>query len=54
MSTDPNRLEVERIRNLVTGFGWELVKEEIDDVHINITMRKLRVLPVVEAGASAD
>jgi len=31
-------MEVERIMNLVTGFGWEKVKEEIveDEIHLEI------------------
>jgi len=31
-------MEVERVMNLVSGFGWEKVKEEIilNDIHITI------------------
>jgi len=31
-------MEVERVMNLVRGFGWEKVKEEIvgDEIHIQI------------------
>lgn len=52
MAVDQNRLEVERIRNLVTGFGWEIINEQITDEDIIITMKKKRVVPVpVVAGA---
>lgn len=43
---DMNRLEVERIRNLVSGFGWEVFKEEITEEDIIIVMKKRRVIPV--------
>lgn len=33
-------MEVERVMNLVRGFGWEKVKEEIVDDEIHITIRK--------------
>lgn len=34
-------MEVERVMNLVRGFGWEKVKEEIigDEIHIEIKKR---------------
>lgn len=54
MAVDQNRLEVERIRNLVTGFGWEFVKEEITDEDIIITMRKRRIVLAPEVGAGPD
>lgn len=43
---DQNRLEVERIRNLVQGFGWVVSKDEITDDKIIMTMEKPRVVPV--------
>lgn len=42
---DPNRLEVERIRNLVGGFGWEIVKDEVTDEEIILVMKKKRAVP---------
>lgn len=33
-------LEVERVINLVRGFGWEKIKEEIVDDEIHITIKK--------------
>ena len=42
------RLEVERVINLVTAFGWEKVEEKKEDDFIILTVRK-RVIP--EAGS---
>jgi len=33
-------MEVERVMNLVRGFGWEKVKEERVDGNLDITIRK--------------
>jgi len=33
-------MEVERVMNLVRGFGWEKVKEEIIGDEIHITIKK--------------
>lgn len=44
MATDRNRLEFERIRNLVRGFGWEVTKEEITDDKLIMTLTKGRVV----------
>jgi len=43
-------MEVERIMNLVRGFGWEKVKEEIvgDEIHIEIVKKT----PVAEEAGS--
>ena len=49
MPADLNRLEVERIRNLVSGFGWEVVREEVTDEDIIIALKKKRVVPSVPA-----
>jgi hypothetical protein len=40
---DMNRLEVERIRNLVQGFQWEVIKEEVTEEDIILVMKKPRV-----------
>jgi len=37
-------MEVERVMNLVRGFGWEKVKEERVDNYLDITIRKKVVL----------
>lgn len=47
MATDRNRLEFERIRNLVRGFGWEISKEETTDDKLIIELMKKRVVPLV-------
>ena len=33
-------LEVERVMNLVSGFGWEKVREEVVEDEIHITLKK--------------
>lgn len=33
-------MEVERVMNLTSGFGWEKVKEEIVEDEIHITLKK--------------
>ena len=47
MAIDRNRLEFERIRNLVRGFGWEVTKEETTDEKLIMTLTKARVVPMV-------
>lgn len=44
MDPDQNRLEVERIRNLVGGFGWAVTKDELTEDEIVLTMKKKRVV----------
>ena len=51
VDVDMDRLEVERVMNLVQGFGWEKTEEKIDDVYQTITIRKQRLQPAPEAGA---
>lgn len=45
--SDLNRLEVERIRNLVSGFGWEVAKDEITDEDIILVLKKKRIVASV-------
>jgi len=33
-------MEVERVMNLVRGFGWEKVREEITDGEVEVTIKK--------------
>lgn len=47
MSTDRNRLEFERIRNLVQGFGLSVVKEEIQDDKLIMSLERKRVVPII-------
>ena len=39
------RIEVERIVNLVAGFGWTKIEEKISAGQVTITLKK--VLPVL-------
>lgn len=41
MAEYPREIEIERVMNLVRGFGWEKVKEELigDEVHLTIKKR---------------
>jgi hypothetical protein len=36
----PKELEIERVTNLVRGFGWEKVKEEVVGKELFITLKK--------------
>ena len=49
MVTDRERIEVERVVNLVQGFGWSKEKEEISDQEIKITLTKARREPEAPA-----
>ena len=48
-------MEVERVMNLVRGFGWEKSKEEIieDEVHITIK-KKIEAAAAISGGVGAD
>ena len=41
------RIEIERIVNLVAGFGWTKVKEEVSEGKVTMTLEKK--IPVIEA-----
>jgi hypothetical protein len=45
MPNAKERVEVERVVNLVTGFGWYKEKEELSDDKISIVLSKKRVQP---------
>ena len=32
--------EVDRVRNLVTNFGWEIIKQKIDKDDLELTIKK--------------
>lgn len=51
MVADKDRIEVERIVNLVRGFGWEVVKQEFTEDRIILSLEKRRELEAVEMGA---
>jgi len=40
MSNIESTLEIERIENLIGNFGWNLLKQEITDTEIILTIRK--------------
>jgi len=40
------KIEIERIVNLVTGFGWTKVKEEVSEGEVLLTLKK--VVPVTK------
>jgi len=44
-------IEVERVVNLVRGFGWDKIKEEIDGKDVIITIKK-PMLTATEATGS--
>ena len=45
------KLEIERVNNLIQGFGWEKVSEEYTDTHIVLIIKKPRMAKEVEPGA---
>ncbi len=47
---DMNIVEIQRVTNLVTGFGWEKIKEELTDTDILIVLKKKRVSLPLGAG----
>lgn len=40
MVSDRDRLEIERLTNLVVGFGWETEKTEFGDDWIRVVVRR--------------
>jgi len=42
-------MEVERVMNLVRGFGWEKIREEVVDDEIHITIKKKSAAAVAAA-----
>jgi len=41
----PKEIEVERVINLITGFGWEKTKEEVVGEELFITIKKKFLAP---------
>lgn len=37
----PREIEIDRIMNLVRGFGWEKVKEELIGKELHLTIKKI-------------
>jgi len=50
MSVDIRKLEIERLENLIKGFGWDKVEERHTDIEVIITIKKK--LPLAEGGPS--
>lgn len=40
MAVDIKKMEVDRIENLVRGFGWEIVETRFTDGEIIVTVKK--------------
>lgn len=47
MAMDRDRLEIDRVGNLITGFGWRIVKQEFTEDKIIVQIEKSRA-PGVE------
>jgi len=54
MPVDLNRIEIERVNNLIRNFGWSKIKEELTDTDIILTIKKERGEPIPELGEGAD
>jgi len=52
MALERNRIELERLTNLISGFGWKLVEQKFTDDKIIVTVEKSRGpgVEVPEAG----
>lgn len=40
----PTNLEIERVMNLIRGFGWTKIEEVVTDTEIKLTITKPRVV----------
>lgn len=40
MATLPVEIEIDRLLNLIRGFGWDMTSKEITDEEIVITIKK--------------
>lgn len=54
MPLDLDKLEIERVTNLFTNFGWTKAKEELTDDKIILTIEHPRVSAPPETGEGAD
>ena len=43
-------LEIERLRNLIVGFGWAISKQEFLDDRIRVSLEKKRAVPAAPVG----
>lgn len=53
MAEERDRLEVERLVNLVQGFGWKETKREEVDQKIVVTLERAKTVPATETGIGA-
>ena len=51
---DKNKLETERIENLITNFGWKVIKTEMPEKLIILTIQKERIEPEIKVAAGPD
>ena len=49
-----NKIEIDRITNLVLNFGWSKAKEEITDSDLILTFKKTRTQPIPEEAVGPD
>ena len=54
VTVEQDRIEVERLNNLISGFGWNIKKQEFTDEEIEISISKKRSagaqIPEADAG----
>ena len=50
MAVDRDKLDIDRLSNLIVGFGWRVKKQEFTEDKIVISVEKDRA-PGVEAGS---
>jgi len=48
----PKEIEIERVVNLVRGFGWEMIKQEIIGEDLQITLKKKFLAPAEVPGVT--
>jgi len=53
MAEERDRLEVERLMNLVGGFGWKETRREETDTDIVVTITRAKTVPSTETGLGA-
>lgn len=52
MASVDSTLEIERIKNLIINFNWEIIKQEITEDNITLKIRKSIPPPVKESDLS--
>jgi hypothetical protein len=53
VAMDQDRLEIDRLGNLISGFGWKISKQEFTDDEIIVTIKKSRA-PGVEVPPAGE